>query len=152
MNMVTVARINRNKSVSLRVRRYFKMNPDEVLWYGLRTRGLWQADLVLCLLRLGCKQSRDHIAELIGHPITVCPAQKRSIPILMKEKKSRVTYVIKNNPRYPNTGAYERFQIFRAGRTVEECFSRGITPRDYRQAVRHGWIQVKEPENYAQLF
>lgn len=149
MNMITVARINRDKSVTLRVRRYFNFSTEEgalpsPLWYQLRSQGLWQADLVLCLLRLNCRRSRSWIGELIGHPITICPPQRRGTPILIKEKKSRIRWVTKNNPRYPNTGAHERFQIFRAGRTVEECMSRGITPRDLRQAIKHRWIHIEE--------
>lgn len=150
LNMVTVARINRDRNVTLRIKRYFgaPLTPeeDQPLWYFMKEYDLWQADLVLCLLRLGDQRSRDWIAELIGHPITVCPPARRGTPILIKEKKARIRWVTKTNPRYPNTGAYERFTIFRPGRTVDECFSRGITPRDYRQAIRRGWIHVDLPQ------
>lgn len=149
MNMIMVARINRNKSVMLRLRRYFTVTEPEralPLWYFLKQRGLWQADLVLALLRLNDRASRLFIAELIGHPITICPPRKRGDPILLKEKKARIRWVVKTNPRHPNTRAHERFEIFRAGRTIDECLSRGCTPRDIRQATRRGWIHVDQPQ------
>lgn len=139
---LTLARMNRDLGVSLRVRRYFRMIPGEPLLYAVRRLRLCQADVVLCLLRLGCRRARNWIAEFIGHPITVCPPQRRTHPITKDEKKLRIKWVQRSNPRHPNTGAHERFEIFRAGRSIEECIMRGATARDVRSAVRRGWIHV----------
>lgn len=140
---ITLARMNRDLSVALRVRRYFDLDRSLPLTYAIRDRALGHADIVLCLLRLGCRRARAWIAELIGHPITVCPPARSAVPIFKKEKVARVRWVVRNNPRYPSTGAHARFEHFRAGRTVQECLARGATRRDYRQAVRHGWIHVE---------
>lgn len=128
---------------------YFKIPPvrdhlaDVLGWYGL-----WQADLVLCLLRSPTREARRLVGTLIGHPITVCPpclsGSRRRLPVkLFVDGERRVTWVGKN--LFAETSdMYRRFGMLRPGMLESEFKARGGRRKDLRVALRRGLIKMEK--------
>lgn len=115
----------------------------------LHDEGLCQADLVLCLLRVGGgdREARALISRLIGHDIVVCPpclrGWRRPPPERPKKGELVVTWVGRN--KFLNgTDRNLRFGLLRPGMTLSQYKSRGGRRRDLRAALRNGTIRVKE--------
>lgn len=156
----TVALLGRDRLTSYLVRDYFDLPRTNALMAALLDRGLCQADLVLCVLHLHDhapsadlrRVLRYYIRRLVGRPILV------GEPCLLRYKTNghpprtsrplpgdrRIVWVTPNNPRQPGTTAATRWSEFRAGRTVSQLRVRGVTRRDVRAALRHGWIRLEE--------
>ena len=152
-HLVTLALINRDKRLAARVRIYFSLKRG-TLAPLFRKSKLGQADLVLCLLRFGDKQSLDFVERLVGRPIKYGPSfrltyPKNGTPTSRVDTSPRVTFVVPNNPRLGSTKAHDRFQEIKVGRTVKQLRARGVTRRDINKAVRRGWIQLKEVTQHA---
>lgn len=56
-------------------------------------------------------------------------------------KQRRVRF-ISRNPRLPTTPAWYRYNLIRVGMTEQQLHSRGVTPRDIREARQAGWITM----------
>lgn len=151
-----IAMIGRDRSIKYLVRDYFALSVRQALMPALLGRGLGQADLVLCLLRL---RDRHHLRMinvyvhlLVGRPILIgepCllryatngrPTATRS-PLA---EDRRVIYVQPDNPRQPSTEAHGRWREFKVGRSISQLRIRGVTKRDLRRAVRRGWVRLEE--------
>lgn len=145
-----VARVDRDRVVSLLVRRDLDLPRGLGMPYALSRRGLGQADLVLSLLRIDTRGSRLLIARILGRPIMLCPGvhlawRTNGRPLV--RRSPRIVFVA-DNPRRPNTPAHARFDAaFRCGRTVEEARARGARKRDVRGALRRGWIRLEETQH-----
>lgn len=134
----------------LRVLNYFGLpNLRGNLAAMLHERGLCQADLVLCLLRIGGgdRDARTLIARLVGHPILVCPPCLRGWKRPPRSRMDRgdlvITWVGKN--KFLNsTGRRERFAMLRPGMTLSQYRARGGRRRDIREALRNGTVRVRE--------
>lgn len=136
--------------LKLRVLNYFDLpNLRGNLADILHDRGLCQADLVLCLLRIGGgdREARTMIARLVGHPILVCPPCLRGWKRPPRAAPARgdlvVTWVGKN--KFLNgTDRNLRFRLLRPGMTLSQYRARGGKRRDIREALRNGTIRVRE--------
>lgn len=138
-----VASVDRDRVVSLLVRRDLRLCPRRPMLYALRARFLGQADLILSLLRVNTRGSHALITRILGRPILVLPSCYLRWPVngVPRVRVPRIARVLAN-PRRPNTEAHARFdEAFRPGRTVEEARARGATGRDVKLARRHGWIE-----------
>lgn len=152
---LTVAELSANHSLSYLIRDYFGLPIAHSLLSALVARGLGQADLVLCLLRIRDAHSalrtavEGHITALVGRAIHACPSclQLYNKPEIRPERTlddRRVTHVSPGNPRQEGTDAHMRWHEFRVGRTIGQLVTRGVTKRDIRRAVRNGWIKMEE--------
>lgn len=150
----TVARLSANRSLKYLVRDYFGLPVSTALMPALLARGLGQADLVLCLLRIrdahrGLRITvEEHITALIGQAIRACPPCLLHYNTPSKLTRSlddrRLVHVAPVNPRQEGTDAHMRWCEYRVGRTLGQLYVRGVTKRDVRRAVRNGWIRVEE--------
>lgn len=145
-HLQTIASMRRRPVLLYQVRRYFDL-PSVPLHVAMRRRGLGQADLVLCLLRINTPASLHYVEMLIGKPITraqACLLRYRvngARPTVARQP--RVTWVVPVNPCRKSTELRLRFSEFRPGRTLEQLLVRGITRRDIRMAQRRGWVQMQ---------
>jgi hypothetical protein len=152
---LAIARLGRDRTIKYLVRDYFGLPRAPALMPALLSCGLGQADLVLCLLRVrdahaGLRTAAEaHIAALVGHPIVVgvpCLMGYRRAPVrpeIAQNPSPRIAWVSPENPRLPRTEAYLRWCEYRVGRTEAQLRSRGITRRDFRKAVRRGWVRME---------
>lgn len=151
----TVARLAASRDHKYLIRDYFQLPRSTALMPALLDRGLGQADLVLCLLRLRDRHAalrptlEEHVAQLVGHPICVGPACLRSYRVgptrvVRSRDDRRITYVAPENPRQPNTDAHLRWCEYRVGRTIGQLLVRGVARRDVRRAIERGWVKVEE--------
>ena len=130
----------------------FGLSDGEPLFEGLQARGVFQADLVMVLLSAGTPAARSAAEVLVGRPVTVGrPAL--SGPSVLEELEGlaappgpddRVIVAVVRNPRLPTTPSFQRFRQFRVGRTVSQLLARGVTRRDLREALQHGWVTLGE--------
>lgn len=151
----TVARLNQSKPIKYLIRDYFALPTATALMPAMLAARLGQADLVLCLLRLRdahravAKPLELHIAALVGHPITSCPAcllAYRTGPtkVVRSRDQRRILHVVSDNPRQPGTDAHLRWCEYRVGRTLGQLYVRGVSKRDVRRAIINDWIRVEE--------
>lgn len=150
----TVARLAANHSLKYLVRDYFGLPVATALMPAMLDKGLGQADLVLCLLRIrdAHKTMRhaveEHITSLIGQAIQACPScllhYNPPSKITRSPDDRRLVHVTPVNPRQEGTDAHMRWCEYRVGRTIGQLIIRGVTKRDIRRAVRNGWIRVEE--------
>lgn len=139
----------------VRVSRYFGLRraPGGSLHDALNQRGLSQADLVLCLLRLNAPAALRLAERLVGRPITRCPS---SLLLgwrwLRAERRNRragddrlVTIVYVPDPELvlPGGGLARRLSEVRAGMSVAQLVARGLRRRDIRLAVRRGVFELE---------
>lgn len=145
-HLQTVALVERAPAVLYRIRRYFAL-PSIPLALALRRRRLGQADLVLCLLKIGTRRARQFVERLIGKPIRVSrPAELhyRSNGAQPRiARVPRITSVVRENPCRRSTRFWSSFWEFRVGRTVAQLLARGVRRRELRLAVRRGWIVME---------
>lgn len=147
-----IARISSDETLRTLVLDYFGIPPCYHVTPALYQRGLGQADLVLCLLRVRHPRARAVVELLVGRPIKVGPPCLLSYrvnghpsvahPRLHADRK--IIHVVPRNPRAPNTEAAARWCEFRVGRSISQLRARGVTKRDIRRAARMGWIQLEE--------
>lgn len=139
-----VASVDRDRVVSLLVRRELGLDRRRPMIYALSERGLGQADLILALLRVDTRGSRLLVERVLGRPILQCPCVWLRWPINGRprvHRAPRFRVVVQDNPRRPNTDAHARFsRSVRDGLTAEQMRLRGATRRDLRRARREGWI------------
>lgn len=146
-HLQTVALVERVPALLYRVRRYFLL-PSIPLALAMRRARLGQADLVLCLLRIGTQTARAFVERLIGRPIQV------SRPIELHYRRAndsaprivrvpRITHVVPVNPCRKSTRFWSHFSLFKVGRTIAQLIARGVTRREVRLAQRRGWIVVE---------
>lgn len=145
-HLQTIAAMRRRPALVYRIRTYFALPPRVPLYVSLRRRGLGQADLVVCLLRLNSRYSVHFAERLIGKPITRAPAcllryrTNGGPPRVLRQP--RVVWVAPTNPCQRQTDLRLRFDHFQPGRTMEQLLVRGLSRRDIRTAVRRGWVQM----------
>lgn len=151
----TLARLGLNKDLKYLVRDYFSLAKNIALMPALLARGLGQADLVLCLLRLrdshvGLRPYTEmYITLLVGHPILIGPGclllyRCNGPAHAALDSSPKVTYVTPTNPRQPNTEAFLRWPEYKLGRTTAQLRARGVKAKDIRHAVKNGWIKLEE--------
>lgn len=154
----TVAHLAANHLLKDLVRDHFGLPIATALMPAMLARGLHQADLVLCLLRIRDAHSalrsavESHITTLVGSAIRACPSclqlyNARPVKPQDEPRNSddrRITYVSPVNPRQEGTDAHMRWREFRVGRTIGQLVVRGITKRDIHRAARNGWIKIEE--------
>lgn len=138
-HLQTIALVERIPAILYRVRRYFSL-PCAPLALCLRRAALGQADLVLCLLKIGTGTARRFVERLIGKPITRAVAPPREPCVYLSTPVQRVVRVLPNPCRL-STRFHCNYELFRVGRTVEQLLARGVTRREIRLARRRGWIQ-----------
>jgi len=128
--------------------RYFKLprlraNLADVL----SSVGLYQADLVLCLLRINTRCALRLAERLVGRRITVCPPCLRGRAKILKTRRfitneRRVTWVGRNK-FLEGTGRHQRFSMLRPGMLESEFVARGGLRRDLRAALQIGIVRVR---------
>lgn len=143
--LAAVASVDKDQVVSILVRRDLRL-PPRPMPYALAACHLGQADLILSLLRINTRGSRRLIERVLGRPILLCPGVHLAWRVNGKplvRRSPRIVSVV-DNPRKPNTTAYDRFgRAFKPGRTVEQCLAHGARKRDLRGALRRGWIVLE---------
>ncbi len=149
-----VGSIATNHNLKYLVQDYFDLPRRVALMPALLAKGLGQADLVLCLLRLrdrhtGIRAAAEAaITGLVGHPIatgTPCLLRYRDVaPYARLDASPRVVYVAPHNPRQTGTEAYQRWSEYKIGRTVAQLRARGVKAKDLRVCKQHGWIRLEE--------
>lgn len=127
---------------------------DATLWTGrrevrlsgiLEARGYEQGEIVLMLLKIDGREARALVESLVGRRITVAAMRRVEPPPQRAEREPddrRVLRVIRNT-RLPATRAYSRMSLARAGMTVRQLLSRGVTRRDLRIARRRGELEME---------
>jgi hypothetical protein len=155
IHCTTIAALGRDKPLRYLIRDYFSLPKTTALMPALLARRLGQADLVLCLLRLrdghpALRESAEgYITRLVGHPILYGPPcllhyRSNGAPSVGADRSPRISWVNPTNPRLPRTEAFLRWPEYRVGRTESQLRSRGVTRRDFRRAIRRGWIKLEE--------
>lgn len=147
----TIVMVQNIPQLRAHVQAYFGLEGDFALTPQLYQRGLGQADLVLCLLRSRSYLARKAIERLIGHPILVgepCLLKyyQNGAPTATRPSEGldrRIAYVVPRNPRAPATDAWQRWKLYRVGRTLGQLRVRGINQREIRTALRAGWIRLE---------
>lgn len=129
---------------------YFGL-PDPLLPLAvvLRERGLWQADIVLALLRINTPPALLAVEELMGKPINhLPPAMPRYRPakvVRTPEQRTFIAGLCRYNPRLPTTLAWQKWNSLRHGLSVAQVIGRGLlTRRDLAEAVGMGWLLLRE--------
>lgn len=124
---------------------YLTMPMDQLL----ADRSLGHADVVLALLR-GPRRLHREAERLVGQPIkrlppvTMRPWPKAPPPSELSPADRRVVTRVGPNPRLPTTDSFQRYKVFRVGRTVEQLLKRGITRKDIREMERGGHVHFRE--------
>ena len=139
----SITLVSRDPVLGSAVRRYFNLREDGALLPLLLSRGLGQADLVLCLLRVGGDAARWHVEIIVGRPILILPCV-RCQPLTRAARAARVAWVAPCNPRKPGSRAHAAFGAMRPGATVEALRARGVRTRDITYALRRGLIKMEE--------
>lgn len=108
-------------------------------------RTVWQAEIVIALLRLGY----DALVEkILGKPIKRLPPDPRLKPAphaICPHKKpgKRVRYICPENPRLPTTPAWHRYRLIRRGMHVDDLLRRGVKKRDITKLTRIGFLELR---------
>lgn len=127
------------------MRQYFRLGGEPFL-QALRRAGLGQADIVLCMMRINTRRSREIAEALIGRPITVAQACRLTWQSNTQRPTVRrqpvITWICPDVSIRRRTRLAAAFQEFRVGRTREQLMSRGVSRGDLRRAIRRGWIRM----------
>jgi hypothetical protein len=144
-HLAAIAAITRTPALEYRVRRYFALS-NRPLIAACRRAGLSQADLVLCLVRMGSPRARIIAESLIGRPIHVAPACRLTWAYNKQQPSVRrqpvITHVQEQVPLRRGTRLALSFPECRRGRTLEQLQQRGVSKGDIRRMMRRGWITV----------
>ena len=139
------------QELRLRVLDYFQLPLiSGNLAVALDECGYWQADLVLCLLRINTREARLLVSRLVGHPIVVCPPClsrrfAKAPPRRLARHEMKVTWTAEPSkltaqPR----GLGDRLRHLRPGMTLAQYRARGGRRRDLRVALARGLIRVEK--------
>lgn len=140
-----IAAIDNAPALAYRVRQYFALPSGPLI---RTTRGLSQADLVICLLSINTQRARDIVATLIGKPITVAPACRfhwsfnRQRPTVGRQPVITWVEDCANVPLRRGTRLALSYPEFKCGRTLQQLRQRGVSRGDVRRALQRGWIRV----------
>lgn len=106
--------------------------------------------LMIGIKHRGASRMSDEAAAATAE----APAEKKHRPI-PKEPKHAKTSVIsfgvdkdgkeygpENNPKKPGTATHTRFQLYKAGQTVEEAIAAGLTTADINYDADKGFIKL----------
>jgi hypothetical protein len=117
---------------------------------------LCQADVVLCLLRIGTANAIQTVEALVGRPITHCPpalALRRArikVRVEVREGDERLIVKIrkpslfeKGKRRLLNCAVYARLALVRVGMSINQIISRGVKRRDLKIALRRGYLSIE---------
>jgi hypothetical protein len=135
--------IDQTPALNYRVRRYFQLGTAH-LFRELRSRGLGQADIVLCMIHLNTEWARRVVSVLIGKPIEIGPPCLRDyhVPPPMMPRPPVIDWVMPNIPVRNSTRLGDSVIEFRVGRTREQILQRGVSRADWDRALRRGWIHL----------
>lgn len=142
-HLAAVAAVDQTPALKYRVRQYFDL-PRGSLFTALR--GFSQADLVLCLLRIGTPRSRRIVEALVGRPIIIGPAC-RFVYYYNKQNPSlrRQPVVVFVDPDAIIRGKSRLAKCmaeFKVGRTRDQLLQRGVRNGDIRRAVARGIVRM----------
>jgi hypothetical protein len=146
-HLPAIAAITRAPSLEYRVRRYFDLDSSPLI-ASCRHAGLSQADLVLCLVRIGTPRARVIVESLINKPIHIAPACRLTWSYNKQEPSVRrqpmITRVMdmRGVPLRRGTRLALCYPEFKCGRTLQQLQMRGVSRGDIRRAVKRGWISV----------
>lgn len=144
-HLPAIAAIAASPVLTYRVRRYFALDSRPLI---LSVRGLSQADIVLCLVRIGSPRAREIAGSLIGKPITVAPAcllrwsHNKQTPSVGRQPM--VTWVAETVPLRRGTRMALTFPEFKCGRTLQQLLMRGVSRADVRRVTKRGWVKMTE--------
>jgi hypothetical protein len=144
-HLQSIALIARTPALLYRVRTYFGLGAGH-LFRELRLRRLGQADIVLCLLRIGTRLARRAVEALVGRPIIVAPACRFTYRVNgARPTVGRQPVITRVEPMpvlRKSTRIAECYKEFRVGRTRDQLLARGVSRGDIARAVRRGWIAL----------
>lgn len=144
-HLQSLALIARNPALLYKVRRYFGLDSTH-LFIALRRKKLCQADIVLCLMKIGGEAARRIAESLIGKSIIIGPACKFLWKVNGAKpsigRQPMITWVIKKFPVLRKSKIAQCFSEFRVGRTREQLMNRGVTRGDIRRAMKKRWIRM----------
>ena len=147
------------QSMRLDERLRYSSEPDALFnildWHGYDT-----AALVLSLLRLDTERSKSYVVQICGKDITRCPSflAMCALPLPVKQaprlgddrrilrvKSAKIVKVINTLEKSTiiSSKIHDRMALVRAGLTIKQLLSRGVTRRDLRIAQRRKWIEVE---------
>lgn len=141
-----------SQSLRLGIFLYFSLPPFAGnVCDSLHEHGYWQADLVLCLLRINTREARSVVAKLVGHPIVVCPpclrhARRAPPPRKLARHELRVTWIKPDAPDYLSGDLALRISRLRPGMLLAQYRARGGRRRDLRVALARGLVRVESGE------
>lgn len=144
-HLTAIAAVTKTPALEYRVRRYFALGSGHLIHEMSRAR-LSQADVVLCLVRMGTPRARRIAESLIGRPITVAPAcrltwsQNTQRPNVGRQPV--ITHVEDNILLRRGTRLHRLLPELKCGRTLQQLQVRGVTRGDVRRAMRQGIIRV----------
>jgi hypothetical protein len=140
-----IAAIDITPALAYRVRQYFDLGSKPLIY---EMSHFSQADLVLCLIRIGTPRARQITESLIGRPITVGPACKlhwsfnKQMPSLRRQPVItwvKDAYLV---PLRRGTRLALCYPEFKCGRTLQQLRQRGVSRGDISRAVNRGWIKL----------
>lgn len=146
-HLAALAAITRYPSLSYRVRQYFSLGSGPLI-IELRRALLCQADIVLCLVRIGTCHARRIAESLIGKAITIGPAcrfvydHNRSRPLVRTQAVIARVHDCSSVRR--RTRLHTVLPEFRVGRTWDQLVARGVRRGDIKRAMKRGLITMTE--------
>jgi hypothetical protein len=144
-HLAAIAAIDQNPALKYRVRRYFDL-PRGSLFAALMDYS--QADLVLCLVRIGTTRSRSIAESIIGKPITIGPACRfvysfnKQTPSVRRQPV--IVYVCPNPDLRHKSRLAVMYREFKVGRTKDQLLQRGVRMADIRRAERRGLVRIAQ--------
>lgn len=131
--------------------------PGDSFYDCLERARLMQADVVLAALRLNSRRSLRLAERLVGRPITVCPpmlamckiprmpkSQRRvgDERLVLRTRKPKRSDA-RSKRRLLDSPVYQRIALIQEGMSVGACLARGVRRKDFRIAIRRGYVEVQ---------
>ena len=157
VDFVTANRVLASLGIDARLR---YSSPPDAMFFELDWAGRDTADLVVALLRLDTPRSKQYAVTICGKDITKCPSflAMCALPLpvrmsprfgddrrVVKVKSPKIVKVINTLEKSTiiSSRLHDRMALVRAGMTVKQLLSRGVTRRDLRIAQKRKWIQLE---------
>ena len=135
-------------------------SPPDSLFSILDSHRYDAAALVLSLLRLNTERSKRYAVHICGKDITKCPSflAMCALPLpvtpqlrvgddrrVVRVKSHKIVSIVNSLEKstLTSTPLHDRMRLVRAGLTVKQLLTRGVTRRDLRIAQRRKWVVLE---------
>lgn len=121
----------------------------------LQEAGVFQAEVVMAIARDTGPVAEQAIEALVGRPITrrhpgdpppTVQPQRRQAHRAQRSDPRTIHLRVMSCPKKPGTGAWDLWQLYRDGMTVDEFMQAGGTRAAVKYDSDHGFIELRGPE------